>query len=62
MHFLFLNVWRVLVAANSWVKRMGYDPNDIETTMKIAERQKKCPALYFMSLVAMVLAAFVLGN
>ena len=45
--------------ANSWMKLMGYDPNDKE---KIAEMQKSAAPSYFMSLVASSLAAFVLGK
>jgi surface polysaccharide O-acyltransferase-like enzyme len=76
MHFLGVNVWAVLVAAvatmvvgflwyspalfaNSWMRLMGYDPNDKE---KIAEMQKSAAPSYFMSLVASILAAFVLGK
>ena len=76
MHFLGVNVWAVLVAAvatmvvgflwyspalfaNSWMKLMGYDPKDKE---KIAEMQKSAGPSYFMSLIASILAAFVLGK
>jgi surface polysaccharide O-acyltransferase-like enzyme len=76
MHFLGVNVWAVLVAAvatmvvgflwyspalfaNSWMKLMGYDPNDKE---KIAEMQKSAAPSYFISLIASILAAFVLGK
>jgi hypothetical protein len=76
MHFLGVNVWAVLVAAvatmvvgflwyspalfaNSWMKLMGYDPND---KAKIAEMQKGAAPSYVMSLVASILAAFVLGK
>ena len=76
MHFLGVNVWAVLVAAvatmvvgfvwyspalfaNSWMKLMGYDANDKE---KIAEMQKSAGPSYFMSLIASILAAFVLGK
>ena len=76
MHFLGVNVWAVLVAAvatmvvgflwyspalfaNSWMKLMGYDPNDKE---KIAEMQKDAGPSYVMSLIASILAAFVLGK
>ena len=76
MHFLGVNVWAVLVAAvatmvvgflwyspalfaNSWMKLMGYDPNDKE---KIAEMQKSAGPSYLMSLIASILAAFVLGK
>ena len=76
MHFLGVNVWAVLVAAvatmvvgflwyspalfaNSWMKLMGYDAKDKE---KIAEMQKSAGPSYFMSLIASILAAFVLGK
>ena len=76
MHFLGVNVWAVLVSAiatmvvgflwyspvlfaNPWMKLMGYDPNDKE---KIAEMQKSAAPSYFMSLIASILAAFVLGK
>ncbi len=76
MHFLGVNLWAVLVSAvatmvvgflwyspvlfaNAWMKLMGYDPND---KTKIAEMQKSAGPSYFMSLIASVLAAFVLGK
>ena len=76
MHFLGVNLWAVLVSAvatmivgflwyspalfaNPWMKLMGYDPNDKE---KITEMQKGAGPSYFMSLVASILAAFVLGK
>ena len=76
MHFMGLNVWAVLVCAlatmvvgflwyspllfaNPWMKLMGYDPND---KAKIAEMQKSAGPSYFMSLIASILAAFVLGK
>ena len=76
MHFLGVNVWAVLVSAvatmlvgflwyspalfaNSWMKMMGYDPNDKE---KIAQMQKSAGPSYVMSLIASILAAFVLGK
>jgi hypothetical protein len=40
-------------------KLMGYDPND---KGKIAEMQESAGPSYFMSLVAMIRAAFVPGN
>src|SRR5215475_8494145 len=76
MHFLGVNLLAVLVSAiasmvvgflwyspalfaNSWMKLMGYDPGDKE---KIAEMQKSAGPSYFMSLIASILAAFVLGK
>src|SRR6201987_2909294 len=76
MHFLGVNLWAVLVSAiatmvvvflwyspalfaNPWMKLMGYDPND---KAKISEMQKSAGASYFMSLIASILAAFVLGK
>ena len=76
MHFMGLNVWAVLVCAlatmvvgflwyspllfaNPWMRLMGYDPND---KAKIAEMQKSAGPSYAMSLIASVLAAFVLGK
>jgi surface polysaccharide O-acyltransferase-like enzyme len=76
MHFLGVNLFAVLVSAiatmvvgflwyspalfaNPWMKLMGYDPND---KAKIAEMQKSAGASYFMSLIAGILAAFVLGK
>ena len=76
MHFLGVNLWAVLVSAiatmvvgfvwyspalfaNPWMKLMGLDPSDKE---KIAELQKSAGPSYFMSLIASVLAAFVLGK
>jgi surface polysaccharide O-acyltransferase-like enzyme len=38
---------------------MGYDPND---KARIAEMQKSAGPSYFMSLIASILAAFVLGK
>ena len=76
MHFLGVNLWAVLVSAlatmvvgflwyspvlfaNPWMVLMGYDPND---KAKIAEMQKSAGPSYFMSLIASILAAFVLGK
>jgi surface polysaccharide O-acyltransferase-like enzyme len=76
MHFLGVNLFAVLVSAiatmvggflwyspalfaNPWMKLMGYDPND---KVKIAEMQKSAGPSYFMSLIASILAAFVLGK
>ena len=76
MHFLGVTLWAVLVSAlatmvvgfvwyspvlfaNSWMKLMGYDPND---KAKIAEMQKSAGPSYAMSLIASILAAFVLGK
>ena len=76
MHFLGVNLLAVLVSAiasmvvgflwyspalfaNPWMKLMGYDPNDKE---KIAEMQKSAAPSYLMSLMASILAAFVLGK
>ena len=76
MHFLGVNLLAVVVSAiatmvvgflwyspalfaTPWMKLMGYDPNDKE---KIAEMQKSAGPSYFMSLIASVLAAFVLGK
>jgi len=76
MHFLGVNLFAVLVSAiatmvvgflwyspalfaNPWMKLMGYDPND---KAKIAEMQKSAGPSYFMSLIASILAAFVLGK
>ena len=76
MNFLGVNLWAVLVAAlatmvigfvwyspmlfaKPWMVLMGYDPND---KVKIAEMQKSAGPSYAMSLVASVLAAFVLGK
>jgi hypothetical protein len=76
MNFLGVNLWAVVVAAlatmvigflwyspvlfaKPWMLLMGYDPNDKE---KIAEMQKSAGPSYAMSLVASVLAAFVLGK
>jgi hypothetical protein len=76
MHFLGVNLWAVLVSAvatmvvgflwyspalfaNPWMKLMGYDPND---KAKIAEMQKSAGPSYFMSLIASILSAFVLGK
>jgi surface polysaccharide O-acyltransferase-like enzyme len=76
MHFLGVNLWAVLASAiatmvegflwyspvlfaNPWMKLMGYDPND---KAKIAEMQKSAGPSYFMSLIASILAAFVLGK
>jgi len=76
MNFLGVNLWAVLVAAlatmaigflwyspmlfaKPWMVLMGYDPND---KAKIAEMQKSAGPSYAMSLVASVLAAFVLGK
>jgi len=76
MHFLGVNVWAVLVSAiatmvlgflwyspalfaNPWMRLMGFDPND---KAKIAEMQKSAGPSYFMSLIASILAAFVLGK
>lgn len=76
MHFLGVNLLAVLVSAiatmvvgflwyspalfaNPWMKLMGLDPNDKE---KIAEMQKSAGPSYFMSLIASLLAAFVLGK
>jgi UDP-N-acetylmuramyl pentapeptide phosphotransferase/UDP-N-acetylglucosamine-1-phosphate transferase len=76
MHFLGVNLWAVLVCAvatmvlgflwyspalfaNPWMKLMGYDPND---KAKIAEMQKSAGPSYFMSMIASLLAAFVLGK
>jgi surface polysaccharide O-acyltransferase-like enzyme len=76
MHFLGVNLLAVLASAvatmvlgflwyspvlfaNPWMKLMGYDPNDKE---KIAEMQKSAGPSYFMSLIASILAAFVLGK
>jgi len=76
MHFLGVNLFAVLVSAvatmvlgflwyspvlfaNPWMKLMGLDPND---KAKIAEMQKTAGPSYFMSLIASLLAAFVLGK
>jgi len=76
MHFLGVNLWAVGVCAlatmvvgflwyspvlfaNPWMVLMGYDPND---KAKIAELQKSAGPSYAMSLVASLLAAFVLGK
>ena len=76
MHFLGVNLFAVLVSAvatmvlgflwyspvlfaNPWMKLMGLDPND---KAKIAEMQKSAGPSYFMSLIASLLAAFVLGK
>jgi surface polysaccharide O-acyltransferase-like enzyme len=76
MHFLGVNLWAVGVCAlatmvvgflwyspvlfaNPWMVLMGYDPND---KAKIAEMQKSAGPSYAMSLVASLLAAFVLGK
>jgi len=76
VHFLGVNLLAVLVSAiatmvvgfvwyspalfaNSWMRLMGYDPND---KAKIAEMQKSAGPSYFMSLIASILAAFVLGK
>jgi len=76
MHFLGVNLFAVLVSAiatmvvgflwyspalfaNPWMRLMGYDPND---KAKIAEMQKSAGPSYFMSLIASILAAFVLGK
>src|SRR6478736_5264336 len=76
MHFLGVNLLAVLASAvatmvlgflwyspvlfaNSWMRLMGYDPNDKE---KIAEMQKSAGSSYFMSLIASILTAFVLGK
>ena len=76
MHFLGVNLWAVLVSAlatmvvgflwyspmlfaKPWMVLMGYDPND---KAKIAEMQKSAGPSYFMSLIASLLAAFVLGK
>src|SRR6476620_8970299 len=76
MHFLGVNLLAVLASAvatmvlgflwyspvlfaNPWMKLMGYDPNDKE---KIAEMQKSAGPSYFMSLIASILTAFVLGK
>ncbi len=76
MHFLGVNLLAVLVSAlatmvvgflwyspalfaNPWMILMGYDPND---KAKIAEMQKSAGPSYFMSLIASILAAFVLGK
>ena len=76
MHFLGVNLFAVLVSAvatmvvgflwyspalfaNPWMKLMGYDPND---KAKIAEMQKSARPSYFMSMIASILAAFVLGK
>ena len=71
-----VNLWAVLVSAvatmaagfvwyspalfaKPWTILMGYDPND---KAKIAEMQKSAGPSYFMSLIASILAAFVLGK
>jgi surface polysaccharide O-acyltransferase-like enzyme len=76
MHFLGVNLLAVLASAiatmvvgflwyspvlfaNPWMKLMGHDPND---KAKIAEMQKSAGPSYFMSLIASILAAFVLGK
>jgi uncharacterized SAM-binding protein YcdF (DUF218 family) len=76
MHFMWLNVWAVLVCAlatmvvgflwyspmlfaNSWMKLMGYDPND---KAKIAEMQKSAGPSYALSLIASLLSAAVLAK
>ncbi len=76
MHFMGVNVWAVLACAlatmvigflwyspalfaKPWTILMGYDPND---KAKMAEMQKNAGPSYAMSLVASVLAAFVLGK
>jgi flagellar biosynthesis protein FliQ len=76
MHFLGVNLLAVLVCAvvtmvagflwyspvlfaNPWMRLMGLDPND---KAKIAEMQKSAGPSYAMSLIASLLAAFVLGK
>jgi surface polysaccharide O-acyltransferase-like enzyme len=76
MHFLGVNLLAVLVSAlatmvvgflwyspmlfaNPWMRLMGLDPND---KAKVAEMQKSAGPSYFMSLIASILAAFVLGK
>jgi hypothetical protein len=76
MHFMGVNLLAVLVSAlatmvagfvwyspalfaKPWTILMGYDPND---KAKMAELQKGAGPSYAMSLIASVLAAFVLGK
>src|SRR5580700_4271211 len=76
MHFLGVNLWAVLVSAlatmvagfvwyspalfaKPWTILMGYDPND---KAKMDEMRQGAGPPYAMSLIASVLAAFVLGN
>lgn len=48
-----------MLFANSWMRLMGYDPND---KAKIAEMQKSAGPSYALSFIASVLSAFVLGK
>jgi surface polysaccharide O-acyltransferase-like enzyme len=76
MHFLGVNLGAVVVSAlatmvvgflwyspmlfaKPWTILMGYDPND---KAKMDEMRKSAGPSYSMSLVASLLAAFVLGN
>ncbi|MGD0567572.1 MAG: DUF1761 domain-containing protein [Candidatus Sulfotelmatobacter sp.] len=76
MKFMGVNVWAVLVSAlatmvvgflwyspvlfaRPWMVLMGYDPND---KAKIAEMQKSAGPSYFLSLIASVISAAVLGK
>jgi hypothetical protein len=76
MHFLGVNLWAVLVSAlatmvagflwyspllfaRPWTILMGYDPND---KARMDEMRKTAGPSYFMSLVASVLTAIVLGK
>ena len=76
MHFMGVNLWAVLgsalatmvagfvwyspvLFAKPWTVLMGYDPND---KAKMAEMQKSAGPSYAMSLIASILAAFVLGK
>jgi hypothetical protein len=76
MHFMGVNLWAVLVSAlatmvagfvwyspalfaKPWTILMGYDPND---KAKMNEMRQGAGPSYVMSLIASVLAAFVLGK
>lgn len=76
MHFMGVNLWAVLVCAlvtmvagfvwyspalfaKPWTILMGYDPND---KTKMDEMRKGAGPSYAMSLIASLLAAFVLGK
>jgi hypothetical protein len=48
-----------MLFANSWMKLMGYDPND---KAKIAEMQKSAGPSYALSLIASLLSAAVLAK
>jgi len=76
MHFMGVNLFAVLASAvatmvagfvwyspalfaRPWTILMGYDPDD---KAKLAEMQKSAGPSYAMSLIASILAAFVLGK